>query len=163
MVHSGRRTAQVPDGQPVVFLVGMRINRLWQPWRWVPVVIAMSTMIPELMRDRGHGLLGRPRTLVSGRVITVLQYWQSFEHLESYARSAEHRHLPAWRAFNRRSRGNSAVGIYHETYLVTPGAVESMYVNMPDFGLGAAVGTTPVGPGSNTAAQRLGRPAPSSS
>ena len=159
MINPGRHTARVADGEPVLFLVGMRINRLWQPWKWLPVVVAMSTMIPELMRDPGHGLLGRPRTLVSGRVITVLQYWESFDHLEAYARAADHRHLPAWRAFNRRSRGNVAVGIFHETYLLSPGRVETMYVDMPPFGLAAALGAATVGAGANTAAQRLGRSA----
>ena len=140
----------------VVFLIGMRINRLWQVWRWFPVFAAMAGMLPELMRDRSLGLLGRPRTFVSGRIIEVQQYWASFEALEAYARDPERRHLPAWRAFNRRSHGNASVGIFHETYRIGPGQAESVYVNMPHFGLAEAVGATEVGSGRHTAAQRLG-------
>jgi hypothetical protein len=152
----GRQTASpVPEGV-VVFLIGMRINRLWQVWKWLPVFLAMARMLPELMRNRDLGLLGRPRTFVSGRVIEVQQYWRSFEALESYARDPAGRHLPAWRAFNRRVAGNGSVGIFHETYRIAAGAAESVYVNLPAFGLAAAVGAVPVMAGAQSAAQRLG-------
>ena len=152
----GRQTAQTGSEGIVVFLIGMRINRLWQLWKWVPVFSAMARMLPELMRDRSLGLVGRPRTLLSGRVILVQQYWSSFDALEAYARHPDRRHLPAWRAFNRRVRDNGSVGIFHETYRVAPGSSETVYVNMPPFGLGGAVGLVPVPAGSTSAAQRLG-------
>lgn len=155
-VERGRHSATPgPDGV-VVFLIGMRINRLWQVWKWVPVFAAMAGMLPELMRDRSLGLLGTPRTFVSGRVIEVQQYWQSFEALEAYARDPSRRHLPAWRAFNRRIRDNGSVGIFHETYRIGPGGCETLYANMPPFGLGAAVGSARVRSGSQSAAERLG-------
>lgn len=152
----GRQTATPgPDGV-VVFLIGMRINRLWQVWKWFPVFTAMAGMLPELMRDRSLGLLGRPRTFVSGRIIEVQQYWRSFEELEAYARDPQRRHLKAWRSFNRRVRGNGSVGIFHETYRIAPTACETLYANMPPFGLADAVGAGPVGGGAQSAAQRLG-------
>lgn len=44
--------------------------------------------------------------------------------------------MPAWTAFTR-SVGNSGdVGTWHETYLVSPDACETIYHNMPRFGLG---------------------------
>jgi hypothetical protein len=154
-IQRGRHAATV-DSDVVVFIIGMRINRLWQVWRWFPVFVAMPRMLAELARRPELGLLGRPRTLLSGRVITVLQYWSSFDALESYARAPERTHLPAWRRFNRRIRDNGSVGIFHETYRVTPGSVETVYANMPAFGLGAARGTAPVGAARQTAAERLG-------
>jgi len=66
-------------------------------------------------------------------------------------------HLPAWRAFNaaaRRSPG--AVGIWHETYAVPPGAVETIYGNGSKVGLGAITGTVPVMRRGRTARERLG-------
>ena len=45
---------------------------------------AMPRMIAELMKDRSLGMVGRPRTFVSGRTILVWQYWSSFEQLEAY-------------------------------------------------------------------------------
>jgi hypothetical protein len=156
-VVKDRQTADLDDREGlVVFLIGMRINRLWQFWRWLPVLGAMPRMLTELIRDPSRGLLGRPRTFVSGRVVMVVQYWRSFEDLERYARDPKAQHLPAWRAFNRRVRDNSAVGIFHETYRVAASEAESVYVNMPVFGLARATAAIPVGHGKQTAAERLG-------
>lgn len=160
-VRAQRLAPTVPAEGAVVFLIGMRINRLWQVWRWFPVFLAMPRMLSELARDPGLGLVGRPRTFLSGRTILVWQQWRSFDQLEAYARAAGHAHLPAWRDFNRRTRGNHAVGIYHETYLARPGTVEGVYVNMPPFGLGAAFGTQEAEGAARTAAQRIGRTSPS--
>jgi hypothetical protein len=69
-----------------------------------------------------------------------VQYWRSVSDLIAYATSKNHKHLPAWTAFSR-SVGNSGdVGIWHETYSVKPGSFETIYHNMPPFGLGR-VGT----------------------
>lgn len=153
----GRITSDLRDRDGVVvFLIGMRVNRPWEFWRWVPVLAAMPRMLVELMQDPSRGLLGRPRTFVSGRVIMVVQYWKSFEDLERYARDPHGQHLPAWRTFNRRVRDNRAVGIFHETYRVAASDAETVYVNMPVFGLAEATAAVPVRGGSQTAAARLG-------
>ena len=67
-----------------------------------------------------------------------MQYWRSYEQLHSYAHARDRAHLPAWAAFQKAARGNTAVGIYHETYLVRAGAYETIYSDMPIFGLGKA-------------------------
>ncbi len=156
-VLAGRRTAEPGSREEVVvFLIGMRINRIWQFWRWAPVLAAMPAMIVELAKDPSRGLLGRPRTFCSGRVVMVVQYWNSFHDLERYARDPKAQHLPAWRSFNRKVRGNGSVGIFHETYCVRATDAESVYVNMPPFGLAAATSAVEVGAGRRSAAARLG-------
>ena len=156
-VLDGRRTADLgARDEVVVFLIGMRINRLWQVWRWVPVLAAMPRMIIELVKDPSRGLLRPPRTFTSGRVVLLVQYWNSFEDLERYARDPHSQHLPAWRSFNRRIRDNGSVGIFHETYRVPSANAETVYANMPAFGLAAATSVAPVRPGRHTAAARLG-------
>ncbi len=155
-VLAGRHTAEPGRDEFVVFLIGMRVNRLWQVWRWLPVAVAMPRMIIELAKDPSRGLLGRPRTFVSGRVVMLVQYWRSFEDLERYARDPKAQHLPAWRAFNRKIRDNGSVGIFHETYRVTAADCETVYGNMPAFGLAAATSVVPVRGGRQTAAARLG-------
>jgi hypothetical protein len=130
-VIPARMTAKI-DGEFVVFLIGMRINKPWKVHKWLPVFLAMPKMIKELEQHPECGFLG---ATFSPRVI--VQYWRSFEHLEAYARHADHLHWPAWVAFNRRtsaSRGD--VGIWHETYLVGAGRYEAVYSGMPPFGLG---------------------------
>ena len=49
------------------------------------------------------------------------------------------------------------VGVWHETYQVGPGRFESVYANMPLFGLAAAGSHVPVGRRGDSAAERLGQ------
>jgi hypothetical protein len=124
------------EGDFVVFLIGMRVNRWWKFWRWLRVMAAMPRMIRELEAQPELGYLGGELWL--GRTVIMVQYWRSSELLMKYARSRDGKHLPAWGDFNRRVGTNGDVGIWHETYRVHPGDYESVYVNMPSFGLGRA-------------------------
>ena len=153
-VVPGRIAAPAPPEGTVVFLIGMRVNRLWDVRRWLPVFAAMPKMLRELLSDPESGLL-HATTWVSGRSVMVRQYWSSFEKLDAYARDRDRRHRPAWHTFNVRARGNSSVGIYHETYVVGPGRAESIYVNMPTSGLARAVGALPATRVGDEAPQRL--------
>lgn len=132
-----RRVCAELDGDFVVFLIGMRINRLWKPSSWLPVAMAMPRMLAELAGKPELGLL-HARNHFGFPNLLVVQYWRSFEHLEAYAKNRDAAHLPAWQAFNKAVGSNGDVGIWHETYLVAAGRYESIYNNMPRFGLGAA-------------------------
>ncbi len=125
------------EGDFVVFLIGMRINKLWKVWRWAPVAAAMPRMLAELARAPELGLL-HARTHFGFPNLLVVQYWRSFEQLEAYAKNRDAAHLPAWRAFNTAVGSGGDVGIWHETYVVRGGCYESVYNNMPPFGLGVA-------------------------
>ena len=83
-INKGRHAAAAGADGTVLFLIGMRINRLWQVWKWLPVFVAMPRMIAELMKHRELGLVGRPRTFLSGRTILVWQYWESFDKLAAF-------------------------------------------------------------------------------
>ena len=139
-IVADRITAQI-DGEVVVFLIGMRINRLWKVHKWWPVAMAMPRMLRELANDPGSGFLGVESWF--GNPTIALQYWRSFEHLERYAKDAARLHRPAWAAFNRAVAGNGDVGIWHETYRVRPGDYECVYNNMPAFGLARATRAVP--------------------
>lgn len=132
-----RRVCAEIDGDFVVFLIGMRVNRWWKPWQYVPVFRAMGRMLPELMRDPALGLL-HARTHFGFRNVMLVQYWRSYEALEAYAAARDRAHLPAWTAFNKAIGSNGDVGIWHETYSITPGSYENVYANMPRYGLGMA-------------------------
>jgi hypothetical protein len=134
-VIADRVTAQL-EGEVVVFLIGMRINRLWKIHKWLPVALAMPRMLRELQAHSDVGLLGFESWI--GNPTIALQYWRSFEHLEQYARDPARLHRPAWAAFNRAVASNGDVGIWHETYRVRPGDFECIYNNMPPFGLAKA-------------------------
>ena len=142
-INKGRFSADTGADGKVLFLIGMRFNQLWKPWKWLPVVTAMPRMLIELQKNPSLGLVGKPRTYLSGRTILVWQYWNSFEQLEAYSKSQTAQHLPAWRAFNRKVRDNGSVGIFHETILLSDATVETVYGNMPTFGLAAVTGAVP--------------------
>ena len=135
-IFDGRFTAQL-DEPVVLFLIGMRFNRLHAVHKWLPVASAMPRMLRELSKRPDAGLLWY-RSYMSGRVVFVQQYWKSFDHLLAYAQDREGAHFPAWGAFNRAVGNDGTVGIWHETYLVEPGKFECVYGNMPLFGLAAA-------------------------
>lgn len=145
-----------PDGELIVFLIGMRINRLSKVSQWWPVFTAMPRMIKWLDQNPQAGLLHYEYALRSPRSPMLIQYWRSFEDLERFARSPDAPHLEAWKRFNANVRDSGDVGIWHETYRVAAGASESIYGNMPASGLGAVGELTPVGSTAATAAKRIG-------
>ena len=135
-VHQGRYTAGM-DGEFVVFIIGMRFNKLWKVHKWLPVFVAMPKMLRVLQQNPDRGLL-HVRQTFAGRTITTIQYWRSFEHLERFARDANDPHLEPWRNFNKKVGASGDVGVFHETFKVLPGNYESIYSNMPTMGLAAA-------------------------
>ena len=154
-IISKRVTAEI-EGDFVVFLIGMRINKFWKPWKWDPITAAMPRMIRELEQHPEAGCLGARDLLAGPRSPVLVQYWRSFEHLEAYARSHDAEHWPAWVAFNKRVGSSGDVGIWHETYLVPAGRYDTVYNNMPPTGLGAFTKLVPAAGRKASAASRAG-------
>jgi hypothetical protein len=48
-VIPSRMTAEI-DGDFVVFLIGMRVNKFWKIHKWLPVFLAMPRMLRERKR-----------------------------------------------------------------------------------------------------------------
>lgn len=145
-----RVTAKV-EGEFVVFLIGMRVNKWWKVHKWFPVFIAMPKMLKELKANPAAGLMA-----VESAGLTLVQYWRSFEALEAYARNPDGEHWPAWVAFNKRmaaSRGD--VGIWHETYRIGTGQYEAIYSGMPARGLGKVSELQAVAGGGESARERM--------
>lgn len=148
----------------VVFLIGMRANRFWALSKWTEVAAAFRTMLDELRARPETGFMnGEQFFRLFPFTTCMVSYWRSFEDLERFARSKDEVHLPAWQRFYREIGGNGSVGIWHETYAVTPGQYEVFYNGMPLFGLAKATGTPVKMTGSHrsSARERLkGRPEP---
>ena len=126
------------DGDFILFVFGIRINKLWMPHKWLPVVRAFDRMLRELNSQPQKGLMhydywgGNPRV--------TIQYWHSYDALISYARDKASKDFPAWFNFNDKISSSGAVGLWHETYWIKPGSFEAVYKNMPAIGLGCAGG-----------------------
>jgi hypothetical protein len=142
-IFPGRYTAKA-DGEFVVFLIGMRINKPLRVHKWLPVFFAMRPMVNELMEHPEQGLIHAQFAFI-GPSPAVVQYWRSFEQLAAYARNPDALHLPAWKRFNQAVRGSGDVGIWHETYRVNAARYEAIYGNMPRWGLAEAFEQVPVG------------------
>jgi hypothetical protein len=153
----GRHVADPGDGT-VLFLIGMRINRLHRVRSWLPITRAMPQILAELEAHPEDGLLSS-RGFWSGRVVMLVQHWRSAEDLGRYARRRDRRHAAAWAAFDRATASSGDVGVFHETYVVPADGIESRYVDMPPFGLGAATAIVPrrgaAGRGRRSRAERL--------
>lgn len=153
------------QGGLAVFNIGMTIRRPHRADRWLPVFAAMPRMLKELYVNRDAVRRGEPvedlgflgaNLLMSAKGPWVVQYWRSVDHLHAYAHRQDLAHVPAWRAFNaaaRRSPG--AVGIWHETFVVPEGGVETLYGNGALTGLGASTGAVPIERRGRTARERL--------
>jgi len=152
-VHDGRYMAHI-EGEFVVFLIGMRINKPWRPDKWVPVARSMPPMLKTLFKNPEKGMLGARAAWMGGPA--VVQYWRSFEDLDRFARNPADPHRSAWQQFNKKVGSSGEVGIWHETFKVQAGEYECMYGNMPRVGLAAAADHLPIGRKSDSAAQRIG-------
>jgi hypothetical protein len=153
VINPGRFTAEV-DGEFVLFLIGSQIHKPWKIRQWLPVARAMTVMQREIAEHPEIGCL-HIENFGTLRNISV-QYWRTFDDLERFARSGEWSHLEAWRRFNRLIRDSGDLGVWHETFRVAPDQFESVYANMPVFGLAAAGRHVPVNR-SSTAAGRIRR------
>lgn len=122
-VQSARMTA-VPEQGFVLFLIGMRFNNLFAVHRWLPVFLAMPKMLKELYTQPDLGF--KSYEMWVGRTLILVQYWESSEKLIEYAKAKDSEHLPAWRAFNQSAMKSSAVGIWHETYVIDKGKTENV-------------------------------------
>jgi hypothetical protein len=152
------RTTAAAEGDAVVLLIGMRINHFWAVHQWVPVLLAMPRMIRELSRDRSRGLLGHLLLTASPRTYYVVQYWESKEKLYAYAAAPDMFHHKVWAVINRKERAGKVrqhVGIWHEAYITPKGSYETIYADMPPFGLAKATGVLRVEERGRRAADRL--------
>ena len=131
------RMAPKVDREFVLFLIGMRINKFHKIGKWLPIFASMPKMIRELEGQKDLGLM-HARFHPGLRNFFLVQYWESWDKLMTYAHDSDRNHRPAWTEFFKTVGTNGDVGIWHETYTVKPGQVEAIYGNMPQYGLGQA-------------------------
>lgn len=142
----GRITAQMSMQieEPFIMLIlGIRVNDFRLFWKWIPTALYSLPMLYTLIRHRAAGFLGGQATYFWPG-IGLIQYWRTFEDLERFARSKEHPHFGAWRWYNKAIGTKGSVGLWHEVFLVKPLCHETVYENMPLFGMAAATKPIPV-------------------
>jgi hypothetical protein len=131
-IHKQKMAAEI-EGEFVLIVLGMRINKPWKIHKWLPVALTMLKLLKELAAHPETGYLGH----IWCGFLTIV-YWRSFDQIEAYARSKDYAHLPIWAWFQKTQGYTSGdVGIWHELYAVTPGTYEAVYTAMPATGLGS--------------------------
>jgi hypothetical protein len=135
-VFPGRYTADYGENL-VVFLVGFRFNGIRGLLPALQTFFKMPGMLSALERKPELGCLGG-HVAFGWRTAYVMQYWRSYEDLERFAHAPAEAHVPAWRWYARLGAKGSGGGVWHETFRVAAGAYETIYVNMPQFGLAKA-------------------------
>jgi hypothetical protein len=112
----------------------------------------------EQAKAKDAGLLSSEMFRFSISHVGILQYWRSFEELESWSHSEPHAHW--WKEAVERSRKKADFVVYHESYLVPKANFESIYLNLrPEDRVGAtSFGESKEAIGPLTASRdRLGR------
>ena len=154
-IFPGRYTAEVTE-PCVVFLIGMRVNRIWAIKKWFSTASAMGPMMATLSQHPEKGLLSSRMFFRLWPLETCLvSYWRSFEDLTRFARSEDDPHWASWQRFMREMVDDDSVGIWHETYQVEPTQCECIYGNMPVYGQAAATQHIPVSEKTRSAAKRM--------
>jgi hypothetical protein len=148
-IESGRKTVE-NQRDLVVFLIGARINKWWLLPIALPLLIRMRTMQLELLADPESGLLG-----IQALGSTSLMYFRSHDDLIRYAGDSKKTHKPTAKSFFQKIFRNEAIGVWHETFVVPGGNYESLYINMPKFGMGKVLPLVDAHGERATAASRL--------
>ena len=80
-IMNDRMAAEI-EGDFVVFLIGMRINKLWKINKWLPPFLAMPRMIKELEKlpSEETGFLGHNGTNVRHIVFNRVRLHQVISH-----------------------------------------------------------------------------------
>jgi hypothetical protein len=111
----------------VVIYLGMRVNAP----RGVRTLLSYWPKIKASVKAAPNGLLLHENLQYSllPPHFGMRQYWRDFDSLERWAHDLPHK---AWWRDYLRDRGGT--GFWHETYF-RDGAVESVFIDMPPYGL----------------------------
>lgn len=151
-----RVVARLPDTVSELFLVRMGIQiRRGSAWFFARRLRSKIRDWALFAMAEGAGLLCSESFSFSPFHFGFLQYWRSFDDLESWAH--DHPHSEWWRSAVERMRQKRDLGVYHEAFLVRPADIESIYMDCEPTGL-ATFGSLaePLGP-LTTSRGRLGR------
>jgi hypothetical protein len=125
----GRYSTSI-DGPFVVFLIGVRINRLLAIGKWLPVTKAMGPMRKELYANPSPGLLAAYSSMY-WRGIMVTQYWAA----STISSSRPNHAMPCTSRHGRPSTRPSAQTVESASGTKPTrspkGQYECVYANMP--------------------------------
>ena len=151
-----RATARLPETVSELCLVRLGVQvKSFSAWLFAYRLRSEIAASARAAAADGAGLLSSEAFAMSINHFGVLQYWRSFDELETWVRRPPHSEW--WRKTVERMRQRRDIGVYHEAFLVRAADIESIYINCEPVGLatfgvlGEPVGTM------TTSRSRLGR------
>ncbi len=150
-----RLTAQLPESIEELCFVRFGIQcRRWSAWLLMRRLLNnVDRALVEAVRVKA-GLLHSERWWSGPLHSGFLQYWSSFDALESWSHQPPH--ADWWRDLVHRSRLRGDLGVYHEAFLVPRARMESIYLNCTNTGLANFCPTSTAERTRTTARDRLG-------
>ena len=136
----GAYTADL-DGDFVVFLIGMRVNKPWAVRRWWPTFAAMRPMIQELEARPELGLLHASSAGSAARSSSSTGAPSSSSTPSRATRTAST--CRRGRSTTGAARASSAVGIWHETYRCAPASTRRSTATCRAAGSRSRAATSP--------------------
>ncbi|CAI5464509.1 unnamed protein product [Closterium sp. Yama58-4] len=142
-IFQGRMAGKM-DGDFCLFLIGARANN---PFPLSPAFASVGEVFGQAVREleqesERFGFLGGDHyvgtDMTRGSQTIAVMYWRSYDDLVNYANDQTLVHGSAWKRMTQLLRDGPGVGVWHESYAISAGQYESIYVNCPAFGLGAA-------------------------
>ncbi|WP_435333626.1 DUF4188 domain-containing protein [Haloarchaeobius sp. TZWWS8] len=124
------------DGGFVVYINGMRLNKLRAIPQWLLAGRKLARMFDELEADPDSGFLGYQPAFMGPRTGAAIQYWRSLEDLKRFANDPDGRHVPAWKWYDETVNDDGGVGFWAELYVVEEGNYETFFRNVRPIGIG---------------------------
>ncbi len=134
-IYRERMAAEI-DGEYVVYINGMRLNKLRALPKYLRAGLAAGKMFERLAADPDNGFLGYLPAFTGLRSGAAIQYWRSLEDIKRFAHDPDDLHVPAWLWYDEEVGDNGELGFWAELYVVSDGTFETFYRNMPPIGLG---------------------------
>lgn len=134
-INRERMVAEI-DGEYVVYINGMRLNKLRALPKYLRAGLKAAKMFERLEADPDSGFLGYLPAYMSLRSGAAIQYWRSLEDIKRFAQDPDDLHVPAWQWYDEEVGNDGELGFWAELYVVKDGSFETFYRNMPPTGLG---------------------------
>ena len=90
------RMATEIEGDFVVYINGMGLNKLRAVHKWVIAGRKLAKMFDRLEADPNSGFLGYQPAFMGLCSGAAIQYWRSLEDILRFARDPDDLHVPAW-------------------------------------------------------------------
>ncbi|MDX1745243.1 MAG: DUF4188 domain-containing protein [Halobacteriales archaeon] len=131
------RMAAEMDGGFVIYINGMRLNKLRAIHTYVRAGLKLAKMFKRLEQDPDSGFLGYQPAFMGLRTGAAIQYWRSLDDIRRFAQDPDDLHVPAWTWYNQVVDSGGGVGFWAELYVIEDGQYETFFRNMPPIGLGS--------------------------